>query len=93
MQGSIVDMFDIGKTHIPCARVIGIIHAQDMHDHLIYDLSFSIFLGWKAMDLLSFVSNNDKMLDQNVLINRLSRYETMVCGIPKCTKTRSKKSL
>jgi hypothetical protein len=44
------------------------------------------------MDLVSLVSSNDQRLDQNVLINRISRYETMVCGIQKCTQTRSKKS-
>jgi hypothetical protein len=38
-------MMDIGKTLIPCARVIGIIHAQDMHDHSIYDLGLAICLG------------------------------------------------
>jgi hypothetical protein len=45
MQGSIVAMLDIGKTLIPCARVLGIIHAQNMHDHSIYDLSLAIHLG------------------------------------------------
>jgi hypothetical protein len=33
------------KTLIPCERVLGIIHAQDMHDHSIYDLSLAICLG------------------------------------------------
>jgi hypothetical protein len=45
------------------------------------------------MDLLSFVSGSDQRLDQNVLSNRLSQFETMVCGIPKCIKTHSKHSL
>jgi hypothetical protein len=45
------------------------------------------------MDLVSLVSSSDQRLDQNVLRNQLSRSETMVCGIPKCTQTRSKKSL
>jgi hypothetical protein len=45
MQGSIVAMMDIGKTFIPCARVLGIIHVQDMHNHLIYNLGLTIFLG------------------------------------------------
>jgi hypothetical protein len=38
-------MLNIGKTCIPCVRVIGIIHVKDMHDHLIYDLSLAISLG------------------------------------------------
>jgi hypothetical protein len=45
MQGSIVAMLDIGKTLIPCVRVLGIIHAQDMHDHSIYNLGLAICLG------------------------------------------------
>ena len=45
------------------------------------------------MDLVSLVSNIDQRLDQNVLRNLLSRSEMIDCGIPKCTHTRSKKSL
>ena len=45
MQGSVVVMLDIGKNPIPCERVLGTIHAQDMHDHSIYDLGLSICLG------------------------------------------------
>ena len=45
MQGSVVDMLEIGKTLIPCVRVIGIIHVQDMNDHSIYDLGLAICLG------------------------------------------------
>jgi hypothetical protein len=45
------------------------------------------------MDLVSLVSNPDQRLDQNVLRNRMSQFETMVCGIPKFTHTRSNKRL
>jgi hypothetical protein len=45
------------------------------------------------MDLLSLVSKSDQRLDQNVLKNRSSQYEMMVCGIPKCNQTHSKKIL
>ena len=38
-------MLDIGKALIPCVKVLGIIDAKDMHNHLIYDLGFSICLG------------------------------------------------
>jgi hypothetical protein len=38
-------MLDIGKTLIPCAGVLGIVHAQDMYDHPIDDLSLAIYLG------------------------------------------------
>jgi hypothetical protein len=45
MQGSVVGMLDIGKALIPCARVLGIIHLKDMHNHSIYNLGLAIFLG------------------------------------------------
>jgi hypothetical protein len=48
MQGSIVAMLDIGRALIPCARVLGIIHAKDMHNHSIHDLGLAIFLGVKG---------------------------------------------
>jgi hypothetical protein len=45
MKGSIVYMMNIGETLIPCEKLIGIIHAQDMHDHSIYDLGLAICMG------------------------------------------------
>jgi hypothetical protein len=45
------------------------------------------------VDLVSLVSNIDQRLDQNVLRNLLSRSDMIDYGIPKCTHTRSKKSL
>ena len=45
MQGSVVAMLDVGKSLIPCARVLVIIHVQDMHDHSIYNLDLGIYLG------------------------------------------------
>jgi hypothetical protein len=42
---SVVAMLDTGKTLIPCARVLGIVHVQDMYDHSIDDLSLAIGLG------------------------------------------------
>jgi hypothetical protein len=45
------------------------------------------------VDFMSLVSNRDQRLDQKVMRNLLSRSEMMVCGIPKLTHTRSKKSL
>jgi hypothetical protein len=45
MQGSIVTMMDIRKSLIPCVRVLGIKHAQDMNNHYIYDLGLAICLG------------------------------------------------
>jgi glycerol-3-phosphate acyltransferase PlsY len=45
MQGLVVAMLDIGKALIPCAMVLGIIHAKDIHNHSIYDLGLAICLG------------------------------------------------
>ena len=45
MQGSVVAMLDIGKALIPCARFLLIIHAKDIHNHLIYNLGLAIYLG------------------------------------------------
>jgi hypothetical protein len=45
MQGSIVAILDTGKTLIPCEGVFLIVHAQDMYDHPIEDLSLAIYLG------------------------------------------------
>jgi hypothetical protein len=45
MKGSVVAMMDIRKALIPCARVLGIIHAKDMYNHSFYDLDLAICLG------------------------------------------------
>jgi hypothetical protein len=45
------------------------------------------------MDLVILVSHSDQRLHQNVIRNRLSQSETMVCGIPNCAQTCSKKIL
>jgi hypothetical protein len=45
MYGSVVTVLSIGKYFIPSAQMLGIVHAQDMHDHSIDYLSLSIHLG------------------------------------------------
>jgi hypothetical protein len=45
------------------------------------------------VDLVSLVSSSDQRIDHNVLRKQLSRYEMMVCGIPKYTHTHLKKRL
>ena len=45
MYGYFVAVLNIGKNLIPCARVLGIVHAQDMHNHLVEDLGLAIRLG------------------------------------------------
>jgi hypothetical protein len=45
MYGSIVNVLKIGKTHIPCAWMLGIVHVKNMHDHHVDDLGLAIHLG------------------------------------------------
>jgi hypothetical protein len=52
MQGLVVAMLKIWKTLIPCVGVLGIIHAQDMHDHSIYNLGLAICLGVEGHGLV-----------------------------------------
>ena len=44
-------MLDIGKNLIPCAGVLGIVRAQDVHDHLVDDLGLAIHLGVEGSGL------------------------------------------
>jgi hypothetical protein len=41
MEGSIVAMLEIRKALIPCAWMLGVVHAQHMHNHPIDDLYLS----------------------------------------------------
>jgi hypothetical protein len=45
MYGSVLVVLNIGKTLIPCVRVLVIVHVQDMHDHSVDDLGLAIHLG------------------------------------------------
>ena len=45
MYGYVVIVLNTGKTLIPCARILGIVHAQDMHDHSVDKLDLDICLG------------------------------------------------
>ena len=37
-------MLHIGNTLIPCVGVLGIVHAQDVHNHSVNDISLAIRL-------------------------------------------------
>jgi hypothetical protein len=45
MERPVVTILNIGETLIPCTRSLRVIHAQDVHNHLIYDLYLAIYLG------------------------------------------------
>jgi hypothetical protein len=49
MYDSIVIVLNIGKTLIPCAWMLGIVHVQNMHDHLVDDLGLAICLGVEGL--------------------------------------------
>jgi hypothetical protein len=45
MESSIVVVLKIGETLIPFAWILGVVHAQYVHDHPIDDLCLAIILG------------------------------------------------
>jgi hypothetical protein len=45
MESPVVTMLDIWETLIPCMRMFRIVHAKDVHNHLIDDLGLAIGLG------------------------------------------------
>jgi hypothetical protein len=45
MERHVVAMLNIGKTFILCTQILRVIHAQDVHNHLIDDLFLAIGLG------------------------------------------------
>jgi hypothetical protein len=45
MESPVVTMLDIWETLSPCTWMIKIVHAQDVHNHAIYDLCLAIRLG------------------------------------------------
>jgi hypothetical protein len=51
MYGSVVAVLNIGKNIIPGVGVLGIVHAQDVHDHLVDDLNLAIHLGVEGSGL------------------------------------------
>jgi hypothetical protein len=51
MYGSIVAMLNIGKALILVVGVLGILHVQDVHDHLVDNLSLVIRLGVESSGL------------------------------------------
>jgi hypothetical protein len=45
MENPVVVVLDLWKTLVPCMGMIRIVHAQDVHNHLIDDLGLAIGLG------------------------------------------------
>jgi hypothetical protein len=66
-------MLNTGETLIPCAQMLDLY----MHNICMIILLKTFFWpsvwGWKAVDLVSLVSNNDERLDLNVLRTLLSQ--------------------
>jgi hypothetical protein len=44
MENLVVDVLNIGKTLIPCTHMLRVIHAHNVHNHLIEDLCLAIGL-------------------------------------------------
>jgi hypothetical protein len=45
MESPVIAVLDIWETLVPCTRMLKIVHVQDVHNHLIDDLSLAINLG------------------------------------------------
>jgi hypothetical protein len=45
MEISIVVVLNVGETLIPCVWFLGVVHAEDVHDHPIDELCLAISLG------------------------------------------------
>ena len=45
MESLVVVMLNIGKTLIPCMWMLRVLHAQDVHSHLIEEIYSTIGLG------------------------------------------------
>jgi hypothetical protein len=69
MHGSIVVVLNIGKTLIPGAGVLGIVQAQDVHDHSVEDRGLAIRL---EVEDDGFGELGVPRLDQNVKRNQFS---------------------
>jgi hypothetical protein len=67
MESPIVVMMNIGNTLVPCMQMLRVVHAQGVIRLTTY--FWPSVWGWKAVDLVSLVSNNDQRLNQNVLRN------------------------
>jgi hypothetical protein len=93
MEIPILIVLKIGENLIPCMWIHRIVHAKDVHNHLIENLCLVVCLGVKAVDFVSFMSNSDQRLHQNVLRKLISWSEIMVYVIPKWNHTRLKKRL
>ena len=72
VNNSIVTELHIRKDVIPCVGCLDLyIHNMCMTIQLTTSVRPSIW-GWKEVDLVSLVSNNDHNLDQNVLRKLIS---------------------
>jgi hypothetical protein len=45
MESHVVAYLNIGNTLIPCTWMLRVVHAQDVHNHLIDDLCLATSLG------------------------------------------------
>jgi hypothetical protein len=45
MESPVVTMLNMGETLIPCTWILRVVHVQDVHNHLIYNLYLSVSLG------------------------------------------------
>jgi hypothetical protein len=54
MESHVVTVLNIGETLFPCMWMLRILHAQDVHNHLIDDLCLAIYLGVESSGFCEF---------------------------------------
>jgi hypothetical protein len=59
MEIHVVIVLNIAETLIPCMHIIRVVHAQDVHNHLIDDLCLVVCLGVESGGFMSFMSDSD----------------------------------
>jgi hypothetical protein len=50
MEIPVVTILNIGETFIPCMWMFRVVHAQDVHNHMIDDLCLAVILGVKSSE-------------------------------------------
>ena len=72
MESPVITVLYIGKALVPCAWMLGLYMRRMCTIILLTTSVWPLVWGWKAVDLVSLVSNIDQRLYQNVLRNLFS---------------------
>jgi hypothetical protein len=73
--------------------MFGFVHVQDMHNYSVDDLFLTISLEVEGDGFGNIGVQQSPEVGPECVENLLSRYDIIVCGIPKCTHNHLKKNL